>query len=102
MLLVDNNPYQFQIPVITRVYNQKCVWISITTIAFPGLLISYLRRFDKSRSTNIYFVTSIATYFLGSVVWWVVDTVSYYPVPFDAFCEPMMMLSFSLFAFKRK
>lgn len=102
LLFQDNNPYQFQIPILSEAFNQKCVWVSITTIAFPGLLVSYLRRFDKSRNTNIYFMTSLITYFIGSIIWWVVDTFTYYPIPFDAFCEPVMMLSFTMFAFKRK
>lgn len=97
-----NTPFQLQVPLISPDYSQKCSWISVTTIAFPGILISYLRRFDQSRLTNIYLITSICTYFLGSILWWIADTFSYYPVPFDAFCEPVMMGAFSLFAFKRK
>jgi hypothetical protein len=97
-----NTPYQFQIPLIAPAYSQKCTWISITTIAFPGLLVSYLRRFDHSRSTRIYLITAVSTYFLGSLLWWLSDTFSYYPLPFDAFCQPIMIIAFTLFAFKRK
>lgn len=97
-----NTPYQFQIPLIKPAYAQKCTWISITTIAFPGLLVSYLRRFDQSRSTRIYLVTAVSTYFLGSLIWWVSDTFSYFPLPFDAFCQPIMIIAFTMFAFKRK
>jgi hypothetical protein len=85
-LFQAETPYQFQIPLITPTYGQRCTWVSITTIAFPGLLVSYLRRFDQSRSTRIYLITAIATYFLGSVIWWIADAFSYYPLPFDAFC----------------
>lgn len=97
-----NTPYQFQIPQLVPSYGQKCTWVSITTIAFPGLLVSYLRRFDQSRSTRIYLTTAVATYFLGSTVWWIASSFSYYSLPFDAFCEPIMIVAFTLFAFKRK
>jgi hypothetical protein len=102
MLFQVNNPYEFQIPLITPMFNTKCAWISITTISFPGLFVSFLYRFDKSRNTHIYYISAIVSYFSGSVLWWVVNTLSYYPLPFDAFCEPVMMISLSLFAFKRK
>lgn len=97
-----NTPYQFQIPQLVPSYGQKCSWVSITTIAFPALLVSYLRRFDQSRSTRIYLTTAVATYFIGSVIWWIANALSYYPLPFDAFCEPIMIIAFTLFAFKRK
>lgn len=95
-------PFQLQFPLLTPAFGERCTWVSVTTIAFPGLLVSYLRRFDKSRSTRIYFITAVGTYFLGSVIWWIASTFSYYQLPFDAFCEPIMMVAFILFAFKRK
>ncbi len=95
-------PYQLKFPSFSEAYGQKCVWISITTVAFPGLLVSYLRRFDQSKSTIIYLLTAVVTYFIGSVCWYVANTLSYYSLPFDAFCEPIMIISFTLFAFKRK
>jgi hypothetical protein len=101
-LFQASTPFQLQFPLLTPAYGGTCRLVSITTIAFPGLLVSYLRRFDQSRSTRIYLVTAISTYFLGSVVWWIASTFSYYPLPFDAFCEPMMIIAFTLFAFKRK
>jgi len=81
-----NTPYQFQIPVILPTFRIKCSWISITTVCFPGIIISYLRRFDYSRNTNIYLITSIIAYFIGSVIWWIVNVFSQYPIPFSAFC----------------
>lgn len=97
-----NTPYQIQAPVILPIYRIKCSWISITTVCFPGILISYLRRFDQSRNTNIYLITSVLSYFVGSVIWWIVNVFSQYPIPFSAFCEPIMIITFSIFAFKRK
>ena len=95
-------PFQIQAPIILPMYATKCSWISVTTVCFPGIIISYLRRFDQSRNTNIYLVTSIIAYFLGSIIWWIVNAFSYYPIPYSAFCEPLMMITFSIFAFKRK
>ena len=43
-LISVNNPLQFQMPLIIPSYNQKCVFVSITSIFLPGLLVSYLMR----------------------------------------------------------
>jgi len=64
-----NSPFQFQMPVITPTYGISCTWISTTSIFLPGLLVAFLHRFDKSRATNIYIISSITAYFLGSVIW---------------------------------
>lgn len=102
LLFRINSPFQLQLPSLSVNYGDYCVWISITTIAFPAILVSYLRRFDQSRNTKIYLVTCIISYFFGSVIWWVCDTFSFYPIPFDAICVPIMIISFTIFAFKRK
>lgn len=81
-----NTPFQIQAPVILPTFRVKCSWISVTTVCFPGIIISYLRRFDHSRNTNIYLITSVISYFVGSVVWWIVNVFSQYPIPFSAFC----------------
>jgi hypothetical protein len=97
-----NNPFQFQIPSITPTYNLNCSWVAITSISFPGLLVAYLHRFDKSRATNIYLLSTIVAYFLGAILWNVVNAFSRYPIPFDGVCEPFMIVSLVLMAFNRK
>ena len=61
---------------ITPTFSINCAWISFTSIAMPGLLVAYLHRFDKSRSTNIYLISSIIAYFIGSVIWNIVSSFS--------------------------
>jgi len=58
-----------QIPTINPVYAQKCAWLPFTSVAFPGMLLSYLRRFDTSRSTYVYILTSTALFLAGAVAW---------------------------------
>lgn len=33
------------------------------------MLLSYLRRFDKSRNTRLYLITSLITFLVGSFIW---------------------------------
>ncbi len=101
-LFSNNNPFIFQIPVFIPTYSLKCSWISIASIFLPGLLVSYLRRFDRCRSTNIYLITTVITYFIGSILWNVINVFSNTPIPFDAIVEPIMISSFCLFARTRK
>jgi hypothetical protein len=101
-LISVNNPLQFQMPLIIPSYNQKCVFVSITSIFLPGLLVSYLRRFDRCRTTNIYLIATISCYFVGSLIWNLINIFSSYPIPFDLIVQTLMILAFSAFAFKRK
>ncbi len=64
-----NFPLQMQFPTLNPVYNQKCAWLPITTIVFPGMLLSYLRRFDSSRNTKVYLITATILFLLGGIAW---------------------------------
>ncbi len=46
ILLNDfNNPMFLQLPTITKNLNQQCAWIPVTEVIFPGMVLSYLRRY---------------------------------------------------------
>lgn len=77
-----NFPIELQMPTINAVYNQKCAWLPFTAIIFPGMLFSYLRRFDSSRSTKIYLIIGTLTFFLGGIAWMFVSIVSPVSLPF--------------------
>lgn len=95
-------PFQFQVPVISNTYSINCTWISVTSMVFPGLLVAYLHRFDKSRDTNIYLLSTIFAYFMGAILWNCISALSYYPIPFDCITEPFMITTLSLMACSRK
>jgi hypothetical protein len=77
-----NFPFELQLPTINAVYQQKCAWLPFTAIISPGIFMSYLRRFDISRNTNIYFLTSITSFILGSIVWMLISIGSVHSWPF--------------------
>lgn len=77
-----NYPFELQLPTINPVYKQKCAWLPFTAIINPGIFMSYLRRFDVSRNTNIYFIASISVFVIGSVVWMAISTGSTHSWPF--------------------
>lgn len=101
-LLYVNNPFLLQMSIFTPSYSQNCVFISILSIFLPGLMVSYLRRFDRCRTTNIYLITTVTTYFVGSLLWNLINIFSNTPIPFDLIVQGIMIIAFSLFAFKRK
>lgn len=39
-----NNPMFLQIPTINQELDQRCAWIPVTEVIFPGIFLSYLRR----------------------------------------------------------
>jgi hypothetical protein len=76
-----NYPLELQIPTINPVYNQKCSWLPFTSIIYPGMLLSYLRRFDSSRNTKVYLITSVGLFFLGAIVWMFISIASPFVFP---------------------
>ena len=87
---------------ITPTFAVNCAWIAFTSIAMPGLLVAYLHRFDKSRATNIYLISSIIAYLMGSIIWNIISSFSRSPVPFDAVALPFVILTITFMAFNRK
>lgn len=102
-LLKDfNNPIEFQLPTINPVYGLKCSWMPLSVTIFPGILLSYFHRFDKSRNTNIYVITSSVAFFAGSMLWIIITSFSTVNLPFQSVTEPAMLILVILFAYNRK
>lgn len=91
-----------QMPTINPVLQQKCSWMPVSAIMYPGVLISYLRRFDTSRNTNIYLITSGILFAMGSLTWMLSSVISSVPLPFGLIAEPAMIGLVCLFAYNRK
>ena len=97
-----NFPIELQFPVINPTYNQKCAWLPITSIIFPGMLLSYLRRFDTSRNTHVYLVTSAILFLIGGIAWVFVNLPAEVTFPFGLISEPCMFGLVCIFAYQRR
>lgn len=91
-----------QFPTLNPTYNQKCAWLPITSIVFPGMLLSYLRRFDSSRNTRVYLVTSTVLFLFGGIAWVFVNIPSNVTFPFGLISEPCMFGLVCVFAYQRR
>lgn len=67
------NPIILVMPSITPELYRQCAWLPISAILFPGLFLSYLRRFDKTRGTFVYFLIGLVSFYVGSVIWMIID-----------------------------
>lgn len=102
ILNIFNNPFELQIPTINPVYNQKCAWLPVTALIYPGALMSYMRRFDTSRSTNVYIITCVLIFLVGSFCWMFISIASSDSWPYGLVAEPATLGFISFFAWKRK
>jgi hypothetical protein len=64
--------------------------------------MSYLRRFDMNRNTNIYFITAIVSFIIGSVIWVLISLGSVHSWPYELVTGPIMMALVVLFSYKRR
>lgn len=76
------NPLMLVMPSITPELYRRCAWLPLTAALFPGLVLSYLRRFDKTRGTYVYFLIGLASFYFGSICWMIVDLETVHSLPF--------------------
>ena len=98
---IFQNPNILVMPSITKELYRQCAWLPITSILFPGLMLSYLRRFDVSRSTNIYFYIGVCSFYFGSFIWMIVDMGIRHSLPFAIITEPVTIAIICLQSFRR-
>lgn len=66
------------------------------------MLLSYLRRFDTSRNTHVYLVTSAILFLVGGVAWVFVNIPANVTFPFGLISEPCMFGLVCIFAYQRR
>jgi hypothetical protein len=43
-----------QIPFFQKAYGNKCGWVSVLTVLYPGFFIGYCLRYDESKKIYVY------------------------------------------------
>ena len=74
----------------------------ITAVIYPGMFFSYLRRFDTTRNTTVYLITTTVLFLVGSIAWAFINTASPVSLPFGVISFPCMFGLICLFAFRRR
>lgn len=64
--------------------------------------MSYMRRFDTTRSTNVYIITCLCLFLAGSLLWMFMSIWTGEAWPYGLIAEPATLLLISFFAWKRK
>lgn len=95
------NPVMLVMPSITKELYRRCAWLPITAILFPGLVLSYLRRFDKTRGTYLYFIIGLISFYAGSVLWMVIDLETVHSLPFAIISEPITIIIVLIYSTRR-
>lgn len=95
------NPVMLVMPSITKELYRRCAWLPITAILFPGLVLSYLRRFDKTRGTYLYFIIGLISFYAGSVIWMVIDLETVHSLPFAIISEPITIVIVLIYSTRR-
>lgn len=65
------------------------------------MFASYLLRFDKSRSSKVYFVMFMVGYAIGSIVWVILNLATPFILPFGIITEPVLLIVIVLFSNRR-
>ena len=95
------NPVMLVMPSITKELYRRCAWLPITAVLFPGLVLSYLRRFDKTRGTYLYFIIGLISFYAGSILWMVIDLETVHSLPFAIISEPITIVIVVIYSTRR-
>ena len=76
------NPLMLTVPSITPQLYRQCVWLPITSVLLPGLILSFLRRFDLTRGTLVYLLIGLISFYFGSLAWIIIDVETVHALPF--------------------
>lgn len=88
-------------PSITPEFYRRCSWLPLTNLIFPGVMISYLRRFDKSRGTLLYLVIGYGSFYFGAIAWMLIDMNIRHATPMGLVIYPAMCIIVYIFAIRR-
>ena len=94
-------PLKIECLTFSSFLNKKCVWISITNLVFPGLLLSYFNRYDASKNFSIYYFFSLLAFILGNVIWVIIESRFEFSTPASLFCFSLMVIVTLILAHKR-
>lgn len=101
MLTVFNNPLFLVMPALVHYPNRCCSWFFLFSIAYPGIVLSYLYRYDCSRSSKVYSVLFFIFYTLCLVAWVILDLHAAFTLPFNILTVPFSLLAILLYSNRR-
>lgn len=85
-------PLRAAIPTFHNFLYEKCTWILISSLFFPGLALSYLHKFDKSKNIHIYFRVGNAAYAIGGAIWCIITSLVDQTIPLYFFGYPLIII----------
>ncbi|KAL4499966.1 hypothetical protein ABPG72_015315 [Tetrahymena utriculariae] len=99
-----NEPFLIAIRSINIIYDKYCSWLPVTGTAFPGILINYCYRYDRSYqnyNTRAFTYLGLFGYFFSSIIYMIIATFNIHQWPYSTVNYPIMCLFILLFAYKR-
>jgi len=94
-------PTRIIIPSFKEFLHEKCSWLPISSLIFPGFTLEFLHKFDKSKNIHIYFRTGIFSYAIGAMIWIIVDAYSGQTIPMSFFSYPLIIIFIMILSYLR-
>ncbi len=94
-------PLKFEIPNFGVFLTKRCSWLSVMTLIFPGLFLSYFHRYDSSKKIKVYFLMGYFGYLCGNGIWIFSSFIAAYSSPLLFYAFPFMIGFCSMLAYKR-
>ena len=96
-----SSPLVMQISILSYSLYQKCSWLPVTEIILPGITIAYLRRYDYSRDSKLYFVFGNVLFVVSTFLWILIQSFTVHSLPFALITYPALFIPIIILAYKR-
>ena len=73
----------------------------MVSLAYPGIILSYIHRFGNSRSSKVYTITFLVSSIVLSVIWAILNVFSPFIIPFNLLTIPVGLAIIALFSNRR-
>ena len=96
-----SSPLVLQVSTLSYYLYQKCSWLPVTEVILPGITIAYLRRYDYSRDSRLYFVLGNILFVISTFLWISIQSITVHALPFSLITYPFLFIPVLILAYQR-
>lgn len=99
-----SSPLFITLPDLINNLFKKCSWLPVIDVIVPGVLLSYLRKYDENFHTGlggVYTVVGNLAFILSTGLWIILEALYPFSIPFSLITYSFLFVAIILTSFKR-
>ena len=99
-----SSPIFITLPDLINNLYKKCSWLPVLDVIVPGVLLSFLRKYDENFNTGwggVYTIVGNLSFILSTTIWILIEALYPFSIPFSLITYTLLFLSILLVSFRR-